>query len=297
VAGLIIYNIFFGKPPEEEEQPEKEKLRHVVYYIILLVVSPLWALGACRMVLKFVAFHRATGSFALGRNVQLMDGYMGGQLQEADDCLLGAVPRLIVTGERKRDIERSAQGYRIKRSALGDEDEASSLVTLDRVWSESETLLVPQLKDLCLSFALFKCLRRRFAGCRLTEVGSSWPFHFVRDGMLGREDHERIFRVIASELTFASDLYYSPLPVASLGSLYAGLHFFLSVLILSYLCLLLVPLVYLTLLSLRDIDNDKLASTIVQMLPVALSIVLAWTEMWEISASVRSNWTKISIVG
>jgi hypothetical protein len=116
--------------------------------------------------------------------------------------------------------------------------------------------------------------------------------------MLGREDdHERIFRVIASELTFASDLYYSPLPVASLGSLYAGLHFFLSVLILSYLCLLLVPLVYLTLLSLRDIDNDKLASTIVQMLPVALSIVLAWTEMWEISASVRSNWTKISIVG
>jgi hypothetical protein len=55
VTGLIIYNIFFGKPPEEEEQPEKEKLSHVVYYIILLVVSPLWALGACRMVLKFVA--------------------------------------------------------------------------------------------------------------------------------------------------------------------------------------------------------------------------------------------------
>jgi hypothetical protein len=55
VAGLIIYNILFGKSPEEEEQPEKEKLSHVVYYIILLVVSPLWALGACRMVLKFVA--------------------------------------------------------------------------------------------------------------------------------------------------------------------------------------------------------------------------------------------------
>lgn len=291
VAGLVIYHIFFDNAGKLE--------------VVILLISPLWALGACRMVLKFVAFHRATSSFALGRNVQLMDGYMV-QLQEAVPAAAAAVPRLIVTGERKQDIEESPQGYRIKRAALELEDEpaSSSLVTLDRVcWLESGTLLVPQLKDLCLSFALFKCLRRRFAGYQLAEAGSSWAFRFVRDGLLGREgDHERIFRVIAGELTFASDFYYSPLPVASLGALYAGLHFVLSMLIFSSLCLLVLLLIFVILLAgaldlMGGHSDERPAHYILPKLPVLLALVIAWTEMSEMVASVRSNWTKISIVG
>ncbi|PVH33855.1 hypothetical protein PAHAL_8G079500 [Panicum hallii] len=284
VAGLVIYHIFFDNNAGKLE-------------VVILFISPLWALGACRMVLKFVAFHRATGSFALGRNVQLMDGYMV-QLQEAVPAAT-AVPRLIVTGERKRDIEESPLGYRLRRAALEDEP-ASSLVTLDRVWLEGGTLLVPQLKDLCLSFALFKCLRRRFAGYQLAETGSSWAFRFVRDGLLGREDdHERIFRVIASELTFASDFYYYPLPVASLGTLYAGLHFVLSMLIFSSLCLLVLSLVFLILLlgAFGGPSDERPAQYILPKLPALLALVIAWTEMSEMVASVRSNWTKISIVG
>ncbi|KAF8711292.1 hypothetical protein HU200_029313 [Digitaria exilis] len=220
------------------------------------IIYSFWVAGL--VIYKFVAFHRATGSFALGRNVQLIHGYMT-QLQEAADCL----------------------------GRAGDP-------------VASEPLLVPQLKDLCLSFALFKCLRRRFAGYPLAEAGSSWAFR-------GRDDHERIFRVIASELTFASDFYYSPLPVASLGSRNAGIHFFLSALIFCCLCLLvlylitLIVCVYIVDEILEAISGGPLDDTqafyIVPMLPVFLGLVIAWMEMSEMLASVRSNWTKISIVG
>nr|TKW02345.1 hypothetical protein SEVIR_8G237900v2 [Setaria viridis] len=120
------------------------------------------------MVLRFVVFQSAAGSFALGRNVQLVSGHMADLQQTgcfgAEWQLPAAVPCLIVTGERNRD--------RVKPSAL--EDERKTLITLDRVWSESGHLLTPELKDLCLSFALFKCLRRRFARHQLAEGGSSW---------------------------------------------------------------------------------------------------------------------------
>ncbi|CAL4978873.1 unnamed protein product [Urochloa decumbens] len=213
VAGLVVYNIFFGK----KEQPHQVKL-------LMLQFLPLWALGACRMVLRFVAFRRANNSFSLGRNVQLIDGYMHEQFFQST----AVVPRLIVAGERNRDVEESNQGYRLKPSALR---EGTRLVTLDRVWSESSIVLTPQLKDLCLSFALFKCLRRRFAGYRLVEADSSWAFRFVVDGLLGHEDdHERIFRVIANELLFAYDFYYSALPVVSLDVQSAALHYLLSLL-------------------------------------------------------------------
>ncbi|KAL6658243.1 hypothetical protein ACP70R_003829 [Stipagrostis hirtigluma subsp. patula] len=291
VAGLVIYNTFRRKSAELE--------------FVILVISPVWALGACRMVLRFVAFRWATGSFALGRNVQLIDGYIA-QLQEAgffDGDEGHLPPPLIVTGEMKRDVERGPSGYRLRNSAL--EEKGGSLVTLDRVWSESDPLLVPELKDLCLSFALFKCLRRRLAGCRLAEAGSSWAFRFVRDGLLGREDdHERIFRVIANELTFTSDLYYSPLPVASFGTLSATLHFFISFLIPALLCLLLLLIlllvgliIFLQVLSNMDSGETDGKYYNLALLPSVLAVVTAWTEISDMVTGVRSNWTKISIIG
>ncbi|XBI61200.1 hypothetical protein VPH35_042032 [Triticum aestivum] len=133
----------------------------------------------------------------------LIDGYMA-QLQEMEAVL---VPPLIVTGEKNEDVEETLQGYRVKPSALI----SSRLVTLDKVWTFASPFL-------------FKCLRRRFAGYRLAEAGSTRAFHFVCHGLLGEEDdHGRIFRVIAHELSFASDFYYSPLPVASL----VGIHLIL----------------------------------------------------------------------
>ncbi|TVU23598.1 hypothetical protein EJB05_25973, partial [Eragrostis curvula] len=298
VAGLVVYSIFFV----QSKQDKKEVLRRVALFI-----SPLWILGAGRMVLRFASFQKATGSFALGRNVQLIDGYMV-QLKEDDELRAAAVPRLIVTGERNRDVEESPMGYRVKRSTLQDEDRR--LVTLDQVWSRPPHVdeLEPRLQDLCLSFALFKCLRRRFAGYRLAEAGSTWALRFVTDRLLGRsvDDHVRVFRVIAGELSFARDFYYSPLPVASLGTAAAALHFSISFPILVMFCILILPLllVLFQLLIVEDIDSsgphlseDESETFCLVVLSLVLTMVNAGYEIWEMVASVRSNWTKICIIG
>lgn len=283
VAALVIYSILLYV------KTATSRVYIIEQYAI--VIAPLWFLDASRMVLRFVVFKRAAGSFALGRNVQLVSGHMADLQQTgcfgAERQLPAAVPCLIVTGERNRDVEESPTGYRVKTSAL--EDEGKTLITLDRVWSESGHLLTPELKDLCLSFALFKCLRRRFARHQLAEAGSSWAFRFVvGDWMLGQEgDHERIFRVIADELSFASDFYYSSLPVASLGTLPAALHLFLSLLI-SSLIIRLTQVLF---------PRAIIPFPIPMSLITIIAAVNVITEVLEMRDGLRSNWTKISMIG
>ncbi|XP_022684608.1 uncharacterized protein LOC101755236 [Setaria italica] len=272
VAGLVIYSIFLHA---------KGAIIGTDYGYMIMLIVPLWALGGCRMLLRFAAYRTATSSFALGRSVQLISGYMAYLQQTGCFEAEGQVPRLIVTGERNRDVEESPTGHRVKLSVL--DDKRSRLVTLDRVWLERD--LRPELKDLCLSFALFKCLRRRFAGHRLAEAGSTWAYHFFSGGLLGRQDdHERIFRVIAGELSFARDFYYSPLPMASLGTVFAALHFFLSLLVSAYLVFLPLLLILLGLFP------------IFGLLALVVAAAIVVTEISEMAAGVRSKWTKISII-
>ena len=197
-------------------------------------------------------------------------------------------------------MEERPHGYHVKRSSLQGGEGSSRLLTLDRVWSSDS--VQPVDKDLCLSFALFKCLRRRFAGYRLAaEAGSSWAFRFVCNGLLlGRgenkdDDHKRVFRVIATELSFASDFFHSALPVASLGTSAAALHFLLSLIIFpSFLLLALALLVYPKVV--RSSSYLYYRNPLV-LLELLLTLVNAYLEIWDMVASVRSNWTKISIIG
>ncbi|KAJ1276928.1 hypothetical protein BS78_05G254300 [Paspalum vaginatum] len=287
VAGVVIYSLVLHYSKETSGFDDD---RDILVYIITPLIAPLWVLGACRMVLRFAIFQKATSSLAVGLNSQLIEGHMF-QVVEEGKLTAEAPPRLIVTGERKEDVEETPLGYHVKPSAL--EDTHGSLITLDRVWSCDQ--LEPKHKDLCLSLALFKCLRRRFAGRRLAEAGSDWAFKFVSDGLLGaKDDHVRIFGVIADELSFVSGLYYAPLPVASLGTFSAALHFFLSFLISALFCfltlLLLVAAVFIFLTTLSAVAATS-------VLAFVLAAVNAVTEISDMVAGVRSNSTKISIIG
>ncbi|KAJ1276945.1 hypothetical protein BS78_05G255500 [Paspalum vaginatum] len=290
VAGVVIYSLVLHYSKETSSFDDD---RDILVYIITPLIAPLWVLGACRMVLRFAIFQMASSSFAVGRNSQLIEGHMFQvvEVEEARKLSAEATPRLIVTGERKEDVEETPLGYQIKPSAL--EDKKGSLITLDRVWSCGQ--LKQKHKDLCLSLALFKCLRRRFAGRRLAEAGSDWAFKFVSNGLLDAQgDPERIFRVIADELSFVSGFYYAPLPVASLGTFSAALHFFLSFLISALFCfltlLLLVAAIFIYLTTLSVVAATS-------VLAFVLAAVNAVTEISDMVAGVRSNWTKISIIG
>ena len=90
-----------------------------------------------------------------------------------------------------------------------------------------------RLKDVCLSYALYRLLCRRFAKYPFSERSQQKTWKFVRDGLLSKEgdDHERAFRVIEAELAFLYDHFYTKYPVffAKGLPLFKNLEFFMVI--------------------------------------------------------------------
>lgn len=150
-------------------------------WLLFVEFSP-FALICVKIVFKLYAFGNAQRSFALGRNPHLVSGYSQ-QLQQVEEGsphgeppvgdgqhvhVHVPPPPLMVMGEEVIQVEKQPQGYVVK--------DVKNMVTVDRVWRLDDTLLaVPRLlllKDLCLSFALFKLLRCRFTRYKLGNAGS-----------------------------------------------------------------------------------------------------------------------------
>jgi hypothetical protein len=179
----------------------------------------LWVLSLLKLIHRLVAAELAKNSFAVGLNAYLVADYMkqlhgqAGQ-QAGEDVQL---PPYFVIGEEKLRIEARPQGYRISPTSVLSVDDGR-VVTVYRIWrlsSSGDPLLAscPQLKDLCLSFALFKLQLRRFIGCPLAEAGCRRALMFVLDELLGERPAERVFRVVETELSFLSDFLYSKITI------------------------------------------------------------------------------------
>ncbi|TVU21025.1 hypothetical protein EJB05_30636, partial [Eragrostis curvula] len=242
-------------------------------------------LGLAKLALKLAAFYFAGYSFALGKNAPLVAGYMEQQLVVAD----GQAPRYIVMGERKRHVEESTRGYRVKPDVLVDKH--SGLVTLDRVWhlAEQRDGILAEHRDLCLSFSLFKILRLRLSGFPMPDAGSVEAREFVLRGMdsVGAVNSDRVFRVLEDELWFASDFYYSAIPLSSFGGWSAVLNYLCSALII--VGAVAVGWIYVV----KEVVNTVPYYVITFSLLLAVVLV----EAWEIVAGVCSNWTKMALLG
>ena len=112
-----------------------------------------------------------------------------------------------------------------------DDSMTSKLVTVGKVWKwgkqrgdigrlfRGDRRRGSFLQDLCLSFSLFKLLRRRFEQYPMVEVGSDMVRSVMLKGLLGLEFHggddgpkwavpaDRPFRVLLLELEFLQDYY------------------------------------------------------------------------------------------
>ena len=105
------------------------------------------------------------------------------------------------------DVKNQPRGY------AGFVNNGNGLVTFDMV-----SQLGNERADLCLSFAFFKLLRCRFARYENANVTSTWTpnffwKHFLLQSREGNH-HARVFGVIADELSFIQDYYFSSLPVS-----------------------------------------------------------------------------------
>ncbi|KAK3432888.1 hypothetical protein EUGRSUZ_D00396, partial [Eucalyptus grandis] len=92
------------------------------------------------------------------------------------------------------------------------------VITVEKVWSCEGTLLSGRgaqegrLKDLCLSFSLFKFICIRFTDHSLPQEAHKLR-HLIQHMLCEENGPERVFRVIEVELAFLFDLLYTKYPV------------------------------------------------------------------------------------
>ncbi|KAK3432877.1 hypothetical protein EUGRSUZ_D00383 [Eucalyptus grandis] len=92
--------------------------------------------------------------------------------------------------------------------------EETKRITVDEVWCCPERLLKEadldgRLKDLCLSFSLFKFICLRYAGYSLPQKAHEKLWRLIQHMLSEQNGYKRVFRVIEVELTFLFDLFYT----------------------------------------------------------------------------------------
>ncbi|XP_039167443.1 uncharacterized protein LOC120292941 [Eucalyptus grandis] len=151
----------------------------------------------------------------------------GGVSSEVDPVSMRGYTYL-VRGEEERWVIGIVQAKQFIKSWIGKEEatptpdyhmklDQDKLVTIEKVW-ECEGRLISsrggdphnKLKDVCLSFALFKLLRLRYAGYSLPQEAYKKTRNLIHHGLLSQEDgYKRAFQVIEVELTFLFDFFYT----------------------------------------------------------------------------------------
>ncbi|CAL5078169.1 unnamed protein product [Urochloa decumbens] len=301
---------------------EDGKLNTVGKIFVTLEAVP-FALTCAKMALKYYAFEKARQSFALGHNPHLIFGYMKqqslretshhGEPMVAED----APPPLLVMGEDKRHVEKQPLGYVFKDDSWTSSHN-NGMVTIDRVWRLDNLLPTSTLKpgkDLCLSFALFKLLRCRFARYKVS-AGSKGNFSFFWSLLLKDGKHDRVFLVISDEISFLHDYYYSSLPISYSKYWLPIVGIFISLLSIAYCCALMItgftetfgadlvhsPQFECDVFCIREqlVNGDTFkhyGNWSLGLVPVfLLSVLVMLAEVRDIASYICSNWTKVALI-
>uniref|UniRef100_A0A0E0K8M5 DUF4220 domain-containing protein n=1 Tax=Oryza punctata TaxID=4537 RepID=A0A0E0K8M5_ORYPU len=176
---------------------------------------------------------------------------------------------------------------------------AKDTVTVARVWTCTGNLLfqrkksADRLKDICLSFALCKLLRRKFVGVDASTSERDKARELVFDGLL--PDAERTFRVVRAELGFARDISFTKYPILfSCGFPVVSVVLFAATLGVSIWIIVSAILHYrVPRGSSPNLVNGKNVD-----LSITFGIVSMVTAMdiCEFSMHLFSNWTKVMVI-
>ncbi|GLT60406.1 hypothetical protein SLA2020_331730 [Shorea laevis] len=289
----------------------------------ILVISIL--LSAKRIDERAVALKMATKS-SLARTTKNIADFMAGE----HEIPVTGVPdptrmkgyNYLVSGDTKWTASPPSYHHHL-------EVRDCQVVTLQKIWQCDRSLLTGEsgqrLKDICLSFALFRLLCRRFGGHPFSESSQAKTWKLVGDGLFSKEgdyesskevDYERAFRVIEVELNFLFDLFYTKYAVIfKNGQGLQKLKIFNAVLLLSGCCVLGLLIINLdtyctnyeevTLVTANKISVDKVVTTIILVLlflmeiaQLLLLVVSNWATMLWICNSMRKDtyfmfWPKI----
>lgn len=196
---------------------------------------------------------------------------------------------------------RTMQGYRypvLIHNATGD-----SPITLEQIWSNNIGVLsssnsphIRRLKDLCLSFALFHLVVRRYFGYSCPESKLDKSRDLVLDGLLQtQQDYERAFQVIEAELAFLYDFFFTKYASIMYGSkkFYCATSFAITVVCVG-------AGIWAISVSNKQVSilDDLLVETSTRDIVVTKAALgaLSLFELLQICSYFASDWAKVSLV-
>ncbi|XP_037450517.1 uncharacterized protein LOC119320569 [Triticum dicoccoides] len=323
-----------------------------------VVFAVLWILCATKVVQRVAFAEVGKRSYLHGRNAWLITSYMaqtlkadrrrepGATATAIDVDVEGDVPspsgeellkrcKYIVTGEDKIVKEATADGY-----DLDLDSDYSSVATVGKIWMlgddyyyEGGRLLVDldgdqRLRRLCLSFALFKLLRRRFEQLgEITMEESRDCKNLILRGLCrcknGEGSEEALFQVMNDELNLLCEYYHSVVPVVLASPFFFLTNYLLLPVLVFVLCLMTAMLcgngdldyvfhsirrdnfalksgltrLAMCLLSRAYSSPNTFLSLVDLSITCLLFFIFFYEEIWELLVFLLSNWFMISLIG
>ncbi|KQJ86421.1 uncharacterized protein LOC104584850 [Brachypodium distachyon] len=311
----------FSCSVDDSDQQSRAVLNQAtqVIYVLLLLLSYvgslplqlkvllllLWVLNLAKLGMRLWSLLTARRDRVLTADNWLISNYMAHDhvrsVSDFDPETMRGY-RYVVAGHK--DVEEGCAEYKLELT--------DDLVTVERLWqhgdggllvsnkaSSSSSSSSSKLKDLCLSFALFKLLRRRLGGSNspmIHERDDIRTLVFARNGLAGGDDHERMFRVIETELGFLFDFFYARYPSPKQSLLPETVIFVAS------MALSLSTFFSPAMLRYRNPDHPGLSSTRfvatgidiwLARFVIALFLVL---ELYQYLSLVLSDWHKVKML-
>ncbi|KAG2632413.1 hypothetical protein PVAP13_2NG092100 [Panicum virgatum] len=187
-------------------------LRVQTVFLLKIPLWFIWSVNAARMMAYFLFTDKA-----MTRNeedARLVSDYMRYEhtLSETSNAESMGGYKYLVCGEDQQEMKREPGKF-----SLTLDMKHEKLVTVEKIWGLHDSRLLGRtadpdnkLKDFCLSYALYKLLRRRLYDLPIHEAGREKTKKLVLEGILkDGSDYERAFRITGVELSFLQDLFHS----------------------------------------------------------------------------------------
>uniref|UniRef100_A0A0D9WEX6 DUF4220 domain-containing protein n=1 Tax=Leersia perrieri TaxID=77586 RepID=A0A0D9WEX6_9ORYZ len=275
------------------------------------LIWALWALQQLRIFYISWAYFRATRSFLHGWSSPLLTAYMGtfdGINARLDPTTMEGY-KYLVSGEQKQKIKLKPPEYNF--SLYVPKRTKRMLVTLDKAWQPSNQqnsgnnpgneaavadnsttdICTPQMKDMCLSFALYRLLRCRFDDLSLPGNSVTSTRKLISE-IIGKNSRDlsaeinhyskRSFRIVRYPVLFWRGF---PLIAAWYPVVTIALFLWLG-------------------RNLHKIYKPKKGETAHVIHGVNVDIIITWLfmiiivlkEIWKIMAYMLSDWTKVMVL-
>ncbi|KAF7076752.1 hypothetical protein CFC21_081365 [Triticum aestivum] len=316
------------------------------------VFGVLWVLCATKVVQRIAFTEIGKRSYAYGKNTRLITSYMSQIMQQdvssqqdqhgspstdvyVEHCMVASGNhggggeamlkrcKLVIMGEEDLVIQPSPDGYYLKNVSPDD-----TVATVGKIWQHACCTNLdqgPRLKRLCLSFALFKLLRRRFEHLPLSDAETRECRGLLFNGIYSDRTEgaaEALFQMMNDEVKFLCEYYHSVIPVVLASPFFFLANYFLLPVVVLGLCILTVILcgygdASFAFAHIRT-DNYTFSSDIVSSTMCLLFQALIWRpafftlmnffitfllfvifffeEIWEFIVFLFSDWFMVSVL-